>query len=298
MEVKFSVQPQATNTDISCYAEIKDRFYEGERPLFALRETTLSNIRFYPGESALKHSANVIAVGCEFMCKYPFWHSESVVIEDCQFTVYARAAIWYTNNLVMRNCKIDAPKMFRQVANLTIENTRFSSAGETLWNCKNVTLQNVELSGADYVFMNGEDLEIDNMQLQGNYSFQDGKNIVIRNSHLNSKDAFWGTENVTVYDSVLDGEYLGWHSKNLKLVNCVIRGEQPLCFATDLVLENCRMEETDLCFEYSTVNADIVTDVVSIKNPQGGHIRAKSIGELIIDQYCINPGECEIQTLE
>lgn len=277
---------------------IQNCFYEGERPLFTLANTRLAAVRFYPGESALKHSHNLEVTQCEFMGKYPFWHSHDIQMEDSLFTVYARAAIWYSQNLVMRRCNVDAPKMFRRVSGLSIEDSRFSNAGETLWNCDAVQLKNVELVAADYVFMNGENIEIDNMTLEGNYSFQDAKNVVIRNSVLHSKDAFWGVENVTVYDSVIDGEYLGWHSKNLRLVNCTIRGEQPLCYATNLVLENCRMEDTDLCFEYATVQADICTPIISVKNPQGGSIKAPSIGEIIIDEHCINPGACTIETSE
>lgn len=272
-----------------------DCFFEGERPLYAIKDTKLQNVRFYPGESALKHTDHVTAEKCEFMGKYPFWHSEHVIIENTVFTVYARAAIWYTNNLIMRNSLVEAPKMFRQATHLHIENSRLPNAGETLWNCKDITLNQVEFKNADYILMNGVNIEINNMHLQGNYSFQDAKNVVIRNSILDSKDAFWGAENVTVYDSIIDGEYLGWHSKNLRLVNCTIRGEQPLCYATDLVMENCRMEDTDLCFEYSTLTADICSDIVSIKNPKGGVIRAHHIGEIILDENCLNPGACKIE---
>nr|WP_319483826.1 DUF3737 family protein [uncultured Cohaesibacter sp.] len=275
---------------------LSDRFFEGERPLYALGETELDNVRFYPGESPLKHSHDVVIRNCEFMGKYPVWHSDRVLIEDSLFTVYARAAIWYSRDLTMRNCTVEAPKMFRRVSNLTIENCRFPNAGETLWTCDHLTLRDVDLKGADYVFMSCSDIEIDGMKLEGNYSFQDAKNVTIRNANLASKDAFWGTENVTVYDSVIEGEYLGWHSKNLRLVNCTIRGEQPLCYATDLVMENCRMEDTDLCFEYATLEADIISDIISIKNPTSGRIRARSIGEIIIDEHCITPGACVIET--
>jgi hypothetical protein len=278
------------------YEKIVDTFYEGERPLYSEENKYLYKVRFYPGESALKHTKNIISKHCEFMGKYPFWHSDNIVLEQNLFTVYARAAIWYTNQLTMSNCIVEAPKMFRRVSGLFIDNSRFSNAGETLWMCDNILLKNVEMRGADYVFMNCEDVNIDGFKLQGNYSFQDAKNVTIRNAYLDSKDAFWGTENVTVYDSVLNGEYLGWHSKNLRLVNCTIRGEQPLCYAANLVMENCVMEETDLCFEYATLNAEIVSDVISIKNPLSGFIKARSIGEIIIDKYSRDPNACTIET--
>ena len=277
---------------------IRDCFFEGERSLYAQTNTNLENVQFQPGESPLKHARDVSVIQCEFMGKYPLWHSDTISIDQCHFTVTARAAIWYTQHLSMRNSTVDAPKMFRQVSHLTIENSQFPNAGETLWNCRNIHMNSVEFSGADYILMNCENIEIDNMKLQGNYSFQDSKNIVIRNSILDSKDAFWGAENITVYDSVLDGEYLGWHSKNLRLINCTIRGEQPLCYATDLVMQNCKMENTNFSFEYSTVQADICSDIVSVRNPKGGYIRAPYIGEIIIDEHCHNPGACDIQILK
>lgn len=43
------------------------------------------------------------------------------------------------------------------------------------------------------------------------------------------------------------------------------------------------MIDTDLCFEYSTVEADINTIVESIKNPINGVIRSKGIKDLILD---------------
>jgi len=284
--------------DITSQEVVRDCFFEGERPLYKISGTILENVRFYPGESPLKHTRDITARKCQFMSKYPFWNSDRLEIDGCLFTVYARAAIWYSQNIHMRNALVEAPKMFRQVQHLTIEDSRFPNAGETLWTCSDVSLRDVELKGADYVFMNGQDIRLDKVKLQGNYSFQDAKNVEIRNSHLDSKDAFWGTENVTVYDSVLEGEYLGWHSKNLRLVNCTIRGTQPLCYATNLTMVNCRMDQTDLCFEYSTLHATIQGPILSIKNPTGGSIQAATVGQIIIDDNCITPGNCTIMTTE
>mgnify|MGYP002709068955 CR=1 FL=1 len=278
---------------------ISNRFFEGERPLFATHNIRLENVKFYPGESALKECKKVEAYQSEFMCKYPFWHNENVLIEECLFTVYSRAAIWYSKNVRMINSRVDAPKMFREIDGLYLENVKLPSAAETIWNCRDIKLRNVEARGGDYFLMNGTDIDIDGFYLQGNYSFQDAKNVVVRNAHLDSKDAFWKTENVTVYDSVLNGEYLGWHSKNLRLVNCKISGTQPLCYCTNLIMENCTMaEDADLAFEYSILQADIHSNITSIKNPQTGYIHAKSVGEIIIDENCKNPGGCVIKQTE
>lgn len=56
------------------------------------------------------------------------------------------------------------------------------------------------------------------------------------------------------------------------------------------------MEETDLCFEYATLNAEIVSDIISVKNPMSGFIKARSIGEVILDKNCKNLGGCTIET--
>lgn len=275
--------------------KITNTFFEGERPLYGRRDIVLEDVKIYPGESAFKETANIIARRCEFMGKYPFWHTDGALIEDCLFTVYGRAAIWYSKNITMRNTRVEAPKIFRELDGVTLENVRLTCAEETLWNCRDIVLRNVEVSKGDYLLMNGRNIEVENLQLQGNYTFQDVKHAVVRNSVLNSKDAFWHTENVTVYDSVLNGEYLGWYSKNLRLVNCVISGTQPLCYVEGLVMENCTMAESaDLAFEYTTLQAEINSAVTSIKNPLGGRIIVRSIGELILDENCRNRGACEI----
>lgn len=275
---------------------IKDLFFEGERPLFASENTRLEGVRFYPGESALKESTNIEADNCYFMCKYPFWHNTDVEIRNSLFTVYSRAAIWYSKNVKMFDTVVEAPKMFREIDGLYLENVKLTEAMETCWNCRNLELKNVTAKQGNYIFMNSDHITINNLTLQGDYSFQDTKNVTIRNSYLESKDAFWKTENVTVYDSVIIGEYLGWNSKNLKLVNCKIGGTQPLCYAENLILENCEfMDDCDLAFEYSTVEAEVTNHIASVKNPAGGHIKAKSIGEVILDKNQRNPGACEIE---
>ncbi|MDR0757955.1 MAG: DUF3737 family protein [Tannerella sp.] len=278
------------------HTRISDTFFEGERPLYASLGLRLEGVRFYPGESPVKESRDIEAYKCTFMSKYPFWHNDRTLIKDCLFTVYSRAAIWYSKNVRMIDTLVEAPKMFREIDGLYLENVRLTSAAECCWNCRNLELRHVDVKGGDYMFMHSENIEISDFRLQGNYSFQDAKNVVIRNAHLDSKDAFWETENVTVYDSVIIGEYLGWHSKNLRLVNCKISSTQALCYATNLVMERCEMDENcDLCFEYSTLEAEINSHVTSVKNPQGGSITAHSIGEIIIDENCRRPGACHIR---
>lgn len=275
---------------------IRDTFFEGERPLYGVDGVALENVKFYPGESALKEARNVRANNCNFMGKYPFWHNENSEVHNSVFTIYGRAAIWYSKNFKMYNTLVEAPKMFREMDGLYVENVQMPNAQETCWFSRDIEFKNVKIEQGDYIFMNSSNIKLTNVELQGNYSFQDAKNVEIHDSVIMSRDAFWKVENVTVYNSVVSGEYLGWHSKNLKFVNCKIGGTQPLCYAQDLVLENCEFrDDCDLSFEYSTLQAEITTPILSIKNPISGSIKAPGIGEVIFDEYQRNPGGCTIE---
>lgn len=275
---------------------IKDKYFEGERPLYAKRGGLyLENVKIGPGESSLKEGADIEAVGCEFGGKYPFWECDRFTIKNCIFREGARAALWYTRGCKMYDTLVEAPKMFRRITDTYLENVKLTNALETFWDCNKVTLRNVEAQHADYIFMHTDNIDIDNFRLQGNYSFQYSKNVVIRNSILDTKDAFWESENITVYDSEIRGEFLGWYAKNLRLVNCVIGGSQPLCYCENLILENCTMEaDADLAFEYSTVQATVNGHIVSVKNPTSGSIIAGSIGETILDENQKQPANCII----
>ncbi len=276
---------------------ISDKEFGGERPLFATHDLTLENVTIHAGESALKCCSEITATNCRFEGKYPFWHTKGFRINDCLFTPGARAALWYSSGLVMTNTLVEAPKMFREMDNLSLTNVRIPDAQETLWHCHNVTLHDVEVKNADYLFMHSSDIKIADYHQQGNYSFQYCTNVEIRNAVINSKDAFWNTENVTVYDSELTGEYLGWHSKNLKLVRCKISGTQPLCYCKGLILEDCIFgDDADLAFEDSEVNATVKSNIISVKNPRTGSIRALAIGETILDANILPPADCLIET--
>lgn len=276
---------------------IKDKEFGGERPLFASHGLKLENVTIHAGESALKCCSDIEAVNCRFEGKYPFWHVDGFTVRNCVFTEGARAALWYSRHLTMSDTLVDAPKMFREMEDLSLENVRIPDAQETLWTSRGIKLRNVFADKADYIFFHCSDIDIDGYEQHGNYSFQYCRNVVIRNARLHTKDAFWETENVTVRDSEIIGEYLGWHSKNLRLVNCRIGGTQPLCYAEGLVLENCTFDaDADLAFEDSDVVADIRSSITSVKNPRSGRISADSIGEIIIDENVLAPAECVITT--
>lgn len=275
---------------------IKDTEMAGERPLFAEHDLKIENVHIGLGESALKRCRNIVAVNCVFDGKYPFWHTDGFTVDRCTFHTGARAALWYSRDCTMNDCIVEAPKMFREMDGIEVNRTDFPDGEEMLWHCRNVRLRDVRIDNCDYLFMHSSDIDIADYEQHGNYSFQYCRNVNIANAQIHSKDAFWNTENVTVRDSELHGEYLGWHSHNLTLINCHITGTQPLCYAHDLTLINCTFgNDADLAFEESSLNADIVSPVVSVKNPTTGHISAPAIGEIIIDENVQAPADCIIE---
>ena len=276
---------------------IKDKEFGGERPLFELHDALLENIVIIDGESAIKHCSNLDLSCCKFYGKYPLWHVDGCRVSGCYFAAESRSAIWYTNDMTMRDCVIDGPKFFREMRNLSLENVVINDADETFWKVSGLKLKNVQLHGGTYPFMFSSDIEVDGLTSDAKYVFQYCRNVVVRNAKITTKDSFWECENVTIYDSEIDGEYLAWHSRNVRLVNCRLAGEQLLCYADGLVLENCTFDAAcDRVFEYSDVRADIRGHIENIKNPTTGHIVADSIGSVTLDGNIRQPADCIIET--
>lgn len=267
----------------------------GERALFAARDCEIEETIFDDGESPLKESRNISLRACMFKWKYPLWYAKEIDVRDSTWFDMARAGVWYSERVRVTDCAIEAPKNFRRCHDLTLRHVSFANAAETLWECDGVTLSDVTAKG-DYFAMNSHNMTADNLTLYGNYSFDGCRNLTVRNSRLLSKDAFWNCEDVRAENCFISGEYLGWNTKRLTLVDCTIESLQGLCYVEDLVLRNCRLLNTTLAFEYSTVDAEIVGRVDSVKNPTSGRIVADEIGELILESERIDPAKTEILT--
>jgi hypothetical protein len=267
---------------------ISEQNFTGERACFQACDIEFKNCSFLNGESPLKHSQNIILFGSKFSWKYPLWYAKNISLNDCKFEINARAGVWYSSDIVFKNCEILAPKIIRRCNNVTLNNIDLLNATETLWECKNITLQNVSVSG-DYFGMNSKYITADNLKINGNYCFDGAENLTLTNSILNSKDAFWNSKNVIVKNSQINGEYIGWNSINLTLINCTIDSLQGFCYCKNLNLIDCELKDTNLAFEYSSVKAKIRGKIKSIKNPKSGKIVCKKIDEIILENDKIDP---------
>ena len=279
---------------MSLKTKIDCEMLSGERALFKGESLEIHNTIFFDGESPLKESRNIEIYDSMFKWKYPLWYSKNIIVKNCTWFEMARAGVWYTDKISVENSAIEAPKNFRRCRGIVLRNVSFSNAAETLWHCDDVNIEDTVAANADYFAMNSENLRVKNLTLYGNYSFDGSKNVEVHSSKLLSKDAFWNSENITVYDSFISGEYLGWNSKKLTFVNCVIESLQGMCYIDNLIMKNCKLLNTTLAFEYSTVEADISGSIDSVLNPSGGFITADSISQLIIEKDKVDPSKTKI----
>ena len=260
-----------------------ERFGE-ERALYGADGVELVDCSFdgiEDGESALKEGKNIKCDGVFFNLRYPLWHDSNVLIENSEMTELCRAALWYSDNVVIRNSKLHGIKALRECSDITISNSDVKSV-EFGWFSHNIDITNTKFQG-EYFMLQAKNLKMSNSSLLGKYSFQYIENSVFENCNFDTKDAFWHAKNIVVRNSVVKGEYLAWYSENITFENCTIIGTQPLCYCRGLKLINCTTIDCDLSFEKSEVEADIVGDIVSVKNVYSGYVKADSIGEIIVD---------------
>ncbi len=263
---------------------IKDKTFDEERALYGSEALEVVNCRFdgpADGESALKESSCITVKDCFFNLRYPFWHDRKLRISGSEMTPDCRAALWYTEDAEIVDTKLHGIKALRECANVRIENCDIISP-EFGWSVRGIDMKDTSVE-SEYFMLRSERLTFDNVKLKGKYSFQYITDSLFTGCEFDTKDAFWHAKNVEVKDSLVKGEYLAWYCENVTFENCTIIGTQPLCYCKGIKLINCRMVDCDLAFEKSDVEADIVSAVVSIKNPRSGRITVESAGEIIMD---------------
>lgn len=263
---------------------IENAVMDQERALYGICDAQVMGCRFEgpaDGESALKECDRVTVRDSFFALRYPFWHDRVLEIHGCRLTPQCRAALWYSSDVTITDTELHGIKALRECDRVTMKNCDVQSA-EFGWNTRVLAMENVIAAG-EYFLMGCRDLRLKGLRLKGKYSFQYVENALLENCVLDTKDALWHAKNVTVRNSTVKGEYLAWYCENVTFENCRIIGTQPLCYCKGLKLVDCRMEQTDLAFERSEVEATVTTPVLSIKNPYAGSIAVPEVGEIILD---------------
>ena len=196
-------------------------------------------------------------------------------------TENCRAALWYSKDIHISDTKLFGIKALRECDHVAIESSEIISP-EFGWSVRGIKMKDSS-AVSEYFLMRSSDIDFSHVRMQGKYSFQYIENAAISECEFDTKDAFWHAKNVVAKDSVIKGEYLAWYSEDITFINCTIIGTQPFCYCKGLKLIGCRMERCDLAFEKSEVEADIVSEVESIKNPLSGNIVVYDVKELIMD---------------
>ena len=271
---------------------IKNESFDQERALYASSNLEITDCRVEgeaDGEIALKESNNITVKKCFFDLRYPFWHDTVLHISETELTRNCRAALWYSEKIVIEDSKLHGIKALRECSNVEIKRSDIVSQ-EFGWSVDGLKMTDTSVEG-EYCMMRASRLVFGNVRLNGKYSFQYITDSVFENCVFNTKDAFWHAKNVTVKNSVINGEYLAWYAENITFENCRISGTQPFCYCKGLKLINCEMTGADFSFEKSEVEATLTSPVISIKNPKSGYIKLPFVEDVIIDD---ENSKCEI----
>lgn len=262
----------------------ENQSFDEERALYGSDGVLVRNCRFdgpADGESALKESQNIQIEQCFMNLRYPFWHDEWLTIRNSELTPLCRAALWYSHHVEITDTKLHGIKAIRECGDVSLARCDIDSP-EFGWSAQGICMQDCTAK-SEYFLMRARDITFRKVNFQGKYSFQYIENATFTDCNFDTKDAFWHGKNITVRNSVIKGEYLAWYSEGLTLEHCKIIGTQPFCYCKNLRLIDCEMQDTDLCFEKSDVEAEITTPVLSVKNPTSGHIYLPSVGQIIRD---------------
>ena len=258
--------------------------FDEERALYGSNGVIVKNCRFdgpADGESALKESREVFVKDSYFNLRYPFWHNTHLEIVDSEMTDKCRAAVWYSKDVRIAGTKMHGIKGLRECSDIEIVRCDIISP-EFGWYVRDISMVDTTAE-SEYFMMRSAELSFRDVRMKGKYSFQYIEDSIFEDCEFDTKDAFWHAKNVVIRNSMEKGEYLAWYSENVTFENCTIQGTQPLCYCKNLKLIDCKMLDADLSFEKSDVDATLIGDIVSIKNPKSGSIRVDRVGEIIMD---------------
>ncbi|MCR4891409.1 MAG: DUF3737 family protein [Lachnospiraceae bacterium] len=264
---------------------ISNQSYDEECALDNLREADVISCNFAgpaDGEAPFRMARDVTMKDCSFSLRYPLWFAEDFTLEKSRADDDCRSGIWYCKRGRMEDCDWKGPKALRECRDIEIRNSQIVSQ-EFGWKSKRVLLEDVTID-ANYLFLESQDVQLSRVTMTGKYSFQYMKNLEISDSSLDTKDAFWHSKNVTVRNCSLKGLYLGWFAKGLTLINCQISGFMPLCYCKDLKLIDCTMEDAEMAFKSSEVEASIKGHIHSYYTPKSGSVSCGSVDEILTEE--------------
>ena len=149
-----------------------------ERALYGIQNAEIESCTFAgpaDGESPLKECRDIQVKNCSFLLRYPFWHVRRANVDNCNMTETCRAALWYDQDIVLKDCTLGGIKAVRECGNIRLQGCAIDST-EFGWFCRNLHMTDCELK-TEYPFLKSADLKIENLAMQGKYSFQYVENV-------------------------------------------------------------------------------------------------------------------------
>lgn len=167
------------------------------------------------------------------------------IIENKSFD--EERALYGTHELLIKNCSFDGPadgeSAVKESGNIKAEHC-FFNLRYPFWHDQKLTIANSEMtSGCRAALWYSNHVNISNTKLHGIKALRECSDVAIQNCDIISPEFGWSVQKII----------------------------------------NCEMIETDLAFEKSQVEAEIITKIDSVKNPLSGRITAPDIGEVILD---------------
>lgn len=116
--------------------------FDEERALYGIHDARIEHCSFEgpaDGESALKESGDIRVGDSRFLLRYPLWHVDRGVLENCTMTETCRAALWYDRDVSLEGCSLGGIKALRECDRVTLRNCIVNSAGFG-WFCRGIFL--------------------------------------------------------------------------------------------------------------------------------------------------------------
>ena len=126
---------------------IENKVFDEERALYNLKNTEVLNCVFageQDGESVFKETRNVSIRNCTFSLRYPLWHAKKFELINSTFDEKTRAPIWYSDDGLIENCKLNGIKLLRNCNYININNSEILSP-EFGWKCNNINMEDVKI---------------------------------------------------------------------------------------------------------------------------------------------------------
>ena len=152
---------------------IQGKAFDVERAFYGRSELRVRECRFdgsADGESAFKECRDVAAERCYFNLRYPFWHDRGLRLDSCELTEKCRAALWYSEDVVITGSALHGIKALRECADVTVRDCGIISP-EFGWSVRGMTMENCSAQSV-YFTLRAGDLKYTKVKLKAKYSFQ------------------------------------------------------------------------------------------------------------------------------